>query len=92
MIDLTRQPRYDPDVERRFVAEGYWTDDVLGDWLSDRAERNGADPAIVAGGRLITGAGGNAGEIGHMKVAGVVAECGCGEIGCIRAAFARAER
>ncbi len=58
MIDLTRQPRYDPDVERRFVAEGYWTDDVLGDWLSDRAERNGADPAIVAGGRTVSYADG----------------------------------
>ena len=45
----------------------------------------GVGGAIVAGGRLITGAGGNAGEIGHMKVAGVVAECGCGEIGCIEA-------
>ncbi len=31
MIDLTRQPSYDPEVERRFVAEGVWTDDVLGD-------------------------------------------------------------
>lgn len=31
MIDLTRQPRHDPEIERRFVAEGLWTDDVLGE-------------------------------------------------------------
>ena len=51
MIDLTRQPRYDAAVERRFVAEGFWTDDVLGDWLRENAEQIGDKPAIVAGGR-----------------------------------------
>ena len=49
MIDLTRQPRHDPEIERRFVAAGLWSDDVLGDWLSDQADRNGADPAIMPG-------------------------------------------
>lgn len=44
MIDLTRQPRYDPETERRFVVEGLWTGGVLGDWLRGQAERNGADP------------------------------------------------
>ena len=58
MIDLTRQPRYDPEMERRFVAEGFWTDDVLGDWLRDQAERHGADPAIVAGERTVSYADG----------------------------------
>ena len=54
MIDLTRQPRYDAAVERRFVAEGFWTDDVLGDWLRENAEQIGDKPAIVAGGRTIS--------------------------------------
>lgn len=58
MIDLTRQPSYDPEAERRFVAEGFWTDDVLGDWLRDQAEQFGADPAIVAGERSVTYADG----------------------------------
>jgi len=54
MIDLTRQPRYDPEIERRFVAEGFWTDDVLGDWLRGQAERNGDSPAIVADNGTVT--------------------------------------
>lgn len=31
------------------------------------------------------GAGGNAGEIGHVKVPGSNAQCGCGELGCVEA-------
>jgi glucokinase len=47
----------------------------------------GIGGGIVAGGRLITGASGNAAEIGHNKVAwGPRARpCGCGLNGCIEA-------
>ena len=47
---------------------------------------SGVGGAAISGGRLVLGARGVAGEIGHVKV---VAEggrrCGCGELGCLEA-------
>jgi len=43
----------------------------------------GVGGAFAIGPRVWTGAGGNAGEIGHVKVAGVTALCGCGQRGCM---------
>jgi glucokinase len=45
----------------------------------------GVGGAILAGGRLIRGAGGTAGEIGHVKLRGSDQLCGCGERGCVEA-------
>lgn len=45
----------------------------------------GVGGAILSGGRLITGAGNNAGEIGHSKVVAGGRPCGCGEQGCVEA-------
>lgn len=45
----------------------------------------GVGGAIAVEGRVVYGAGGNAGEIGHVKLPGSSAICGCGEVGCIEA-------
>src|SRR6185503_637772 len=47
----------------------------------------GIGGGLVAGGRLVTGTSGIAGEIGHTKVVlGPTARlCGCGQHGCIEA-------
>ncbi|TVR01413.1 MAG: ROK family protein [Deltaproteobacteria bacterium] len=43
----------------------------------------GVGAAIVLGGELQRGAGGFAGELGHVKVRGNDRPCGCGERGCV---------
>ena len=44
---------------------------------------SGVGSAIIAGGRLVHGAGGVAGELGHTKVVPGGRKCGCGEQGCL---------
>ena len=46
---------------------------------------SGVGSAIIAGGRLVGGAGGVAGELGHIKVVPNGRRCGCGELGCLEA-------
>jgi glucokinase len=46
---------------------------------------SGVGSAIVAGGRIVTGAQGFAGEFGHVKVEPGGRPCGCGERGCVEA-------
>ncbi|PTL81275.1 ROK family protein [Vitiosangium sp. GDMCC 1.1324] len=46
---------------------------------------SGVGSAIIAGGRLVQGAGGVAGELGHTKVVPNGRRCGCGELGCLEA-------
>ena len=46
---------------------------------------SGVGSAIIAGGRLVTGGGGVAGELGHIKVLPNGRRCGCGELGCLEA-------
>ncbi|MCL1920811.1 MAG: ROK family protein [Kiritimatiellaeota bacterium] len=49
---------------------------------------NGVGGAVVLDGRLYTGARGNAGEVGHLRVEGDPAKalrCGCGRDGCLEA-------
>lgn len=45
----------------------------------------GVGGALLAGGQLIEGAGGKAGEIGHVKVDPGGRPCGCGQRGCLEA-------
>ncbi|NVJ27526.1 MULTISPECIES: ROK family protein [Myxococcus] len=46
---------------------------------------SGVGSAIIAGGHLLDGAGGVAGELGHIKVVPGGRRCGCGEQGCLEA-------
>ncbi|MGZ3458404.1 MAG: ROK family protein, partial [Archangium sp.] len=46
---------------------------------------SGVGSAIIAGGQLVHGAGGVAGEVGHTKVVPNGRRCGCGELGCLEA-------
>ncbi|QRK09729.1 ROK family protein [Archangium violaceum] len=46
---------------------------------------SGVGSAIIAGGRLVQGSGGVAGELGHTKVVPNGRRCGCGELGCLEA-------
>ncbi|MCP3102228.1 ROK family protein [Myxococcus sp. K15C18031901] len=46
---------------------------------------SGVGSAIISGGRLLDGAGGVAGELGHIKVVPGGRRCGCGELGCLEA-------
>ncbi|RKG66608.1 ROK family protein [Corallococcus sp. CA054B] len=46
---------------------------------------SGVGSAIIAGGRLVQGGGGVAGELGHIKVVPGGRLCGCGEHGCLEA-------
>lgn len=45
----------------------------------------GVGGAVLSNGQLVQGAGGKAGEIGHVKVAIDGPQCGCGEFGCLEA-------
>lgn len=69
-----------------FVAGEHWrgagrgNDDVLGIVVS-----TGVGGGIVAGGRLLDGASGNAGHIGHVVVDPEGPECVCGGRGCLEA-------
>ncbi len=55
-------------------------DDVLALYVG-----TGIGAGVVHRGRLLTGYGGNAGELGHAKVPGLTASCGCGQVGCVEA-------
>ncbi len=46
---------------------------------------SGVGSAIIAGGHLVDGGGGVAGELGHIKVIPGGRRCGCGELGCLEA-------
>jgi glucokinase len=46
---------------------------------------SGVGSAIIANGKLLDGAGGVAGELGHIKVVPGGRGCGCGEVGCLEA-------
>jgi glucokinase len=49
----------------------------------------GIGGCIISGGRVLTGATGNAGEIGHIVVKANGARCGCGARGCVEALASR---
>lgn len=43
----------------------------------------GLSAGVIAGGRVLHGAGGTAGEIGHCAVPGLADRCACGRVGCL---------
>jgi glucokinase len=49
----------------------------------------GIGGCLIADGRIVTGATGNAGEIGHMVVKAGGPRCGCGAKGCLEALASR---
>jgi glucokinase len=49
----------------------------------------GIGGCIISGGRVLAGATGNAGEIGHIVVKANGARCGCGARGCLEAVASR---
>lgn len=49
---------------------------------------NGVGGALVLNGQLYAGAGGNAGEIGHLTVEDGGPQCPCGKFGCLEACAA----
>ena len=59
---------------------GWGTDDLLGMTVS-----TGVGGGIISDGRLVAGAGGNGGHIGHVIVDPGGALCGCGARGCLEA-------
>ena len=59
---------------------GWGTDDLLGIVVS-----TGVGGGLVLGGRLVDGATGNAGHIGHVVVHPDGPPCGCGGRGCVEA-------
>jgi len=77
------------DVNACAVGEKYFgccknTDDFI--WLTIS---NGIGGSVFANGKLYTGHGGNAGEIGHIKVLDDKSfKCGCGDYGCVEAVAA----
>ena len=46
-------------------------------------EDEGVGAAVIEGGRLLDGADGTAGELGHCAWPGATARCGCGRRGCV---------
>jgi glucokinase len=67
-------------VGEHWRGAGRGKDDVLGMVVS-----TGVGGWLVLGGRLIDGATGNAGHIGHVIVEPDGPECGCGGVGCLEA-------
>ncbi|MCW2599517.1 MAG: hypothetical protein JWM02_1346 [Frankiales bacterium] len=59
---------------------GWGTDDLLGMVVS-----TGVGGGLISGGRLLDGAGGNAGHVGHVVVEPDGPMCGCGVRGCLEA-------
>jgi len=48
------RPRYDPALEREFIARGWWAEDTLPRWLARHAAERPDQPAIVSSQDLIT--------------------------------------
>lgn len=67
-------------VAEHWRGAGAGVDNVLGMVVS-----TGVGGGLILGGRLIDGASGNAGHIGHMIVHEQEPVCACGAIGCLEA-------
>jgi glucokinase len=67
-------------VAEHWRGAGRGVDNVLGMVVS-----TGVGGGLILGGRLIDGASGNAGHIGHAIVHEFEPECRCGAVGCLEA-------
>lgn len=81
-VEVEDTPRTMALAERRFGSAGQASDFV---YVSIGA---GTGAALFLGGRLYTGAGGFAGEFGHITVDEQGPLCSCGNKGCLEAAIA----
>jgi glucokinase len=80
--------RVDNDARLATLAEaihgaGRGCSDLLGVWIG-----TGIGGGIILGGRLIRGASGTAGEIGHLPLVEDGPTCSCGNRGCLEAVAA----
>ncbi len=75
----------DNDAKALALAEG-WRGAArgVGDYLA-MVVSTGVGGGVVCGGRLLGGADGNAGHIGHVIVEPAGRRCGCGAVGCLEA-------
>ncbi len=86
LADLTGLPTFvDNDAKALAVGEG-WRGAAAGsrDFLA-MVVSTGVGGGIVSGGRLLDGASGNAGHIGHIVVEPGGRRCACGARGCLEA-------
>lgn len=73
------------DVKALTVAEQWFGEGVGKNSFALVTVGTGIGCALVVGGRLVAGAYGVAGEIGHLPVAGDAPACHCGGSGCVEA-------
>jgi glucokinase len=86
LADLTGLPTFvDNDAKALALAEG-WAGAALGasDFIA-MVVSTGVGGGIVLDGRLLDGASGNAGHIGHVIVEPGGRRCECGALGCLEA-------
>ncbi|MDP9070870.1 MAG: ROK family protein [Actinomycetota bacterium] len=86
LAEGTRLPTYvDNDAKALALGEG-WAGAARGsDHFLAMVVSTGVGGGIVLDGRLLDGAGGNAGHIGHVIVEPGGRRCGCGAVGCLEA-------
>lgn len=77
--------RVDNDVHGLALAEAHWGAGRGSTVLLVAAVGTGIGGAIVVNGRLFRGAGGSAGELGHIPVTEGGPRCACGNRGCLEA-------
>jgi glucokinase len=95
LVDRLRAEFGFPVVLENDVNAGVWGEYVAGaargyQHILGVFPGTGIGGGIVINGQLYSGAGGNAGEIGHMIVQLDGPLCGCGQRGCIEALASRA--
>jgi glucokinase len=86
LVELTDLPTFvDNDAKALALAEG-WIGAAAGepDFVA-MVVSTGVGGGIVLDGRLLDGAAGNAGHIGHVIVVPGGHPCGCGALGCLEA-------
>jgi predicted NBD/HSP70 family sugar kinase len=72
----------DNDANLAALAEHTWGVAAGTDDLVYLAGEVGVGGGVIVGGRLMRGADGFSGEVGHLPVEPDGAECGCGRVGC----------
>ncbi len=77
--------KVDNDAKALARAEGRWGAAVGCDDFIAMVVSTGVGGGVVVDGRLLDGASGNAGHIGHVIVEPQGRECRCGAVGCLEA-------